>query len=246
MEHSEPKIIVIIPAYNEEETIGGVIEDVKKEMPGADIVVVNDGSTDSTPLIVREFAREKGVMLVSHPYNMGIGATMQTGFRYAGRKGYEIAVQVDADGQHPAIEIKKLVGPILRKEADAVVGSRFLGFGEYRPSWPRGIAIWIFSAVVSKIAGKTFTDPTSGFRAFAGDVIKFFSRLYPDDYPEAEALVLLHKKRFAIIEVPVRMAGRKGGRSSITGTRGAYYMVKVLLAIFVDLLKKIDTTEENP
>ncbi|MBI5561010.1 MAG: glycosyltransferase family 2 protein [Deltaproteobacteria bacterium] len=240
MEQPKSRVLVIIPAYNEEQTIGGVIADVKKEMPSAHILVVNDGSTDATARIVREFAGGGGVGLISHAYNLGIGATMQTGFRYALKKGYGIAVQVDADGQHPAGEIKKLVKPVEEKRADVAVGSRFLGLGEYRPSFSRGIAIGIFSSVVSLVLRKRFTDPTSGFRAAGGGAVRFLSGRYPDDYPEAEALVLLSRKGFAIMEVPVRMAGRKGGRSSITAGKGIYYMIKVLLAIFVDLLKKAD------
>ncbi len=236
MERKTPRVLVIIPAYNEEETIAGVIEDVRREMPRAGIVVVNDGSTDRTPRVVRQ----TGVELLEHPYNMGIGAAMQTGYKYAISRGFDIAVQVDADGQHRAGEIKRLIEPILDRNADVVVGSRFLGLGDYRPSFARGVAITIFSRIVSSILGARITDPSSGFRAAGRRAVWYLSRCYPDDYPEVEALVLLHKKGFAIMEVPVKMAERKGGRSSITAGRGVYYMVKVLLAIFVDLLKRVD------
>ncbi|MBI5467934.1 MAG: glycosyltransferase family 2 protein [Deltaproteobacteria bacterium] len=231
----DPKILIIIPAFNEQASIQGVLSAVKKHLPVADIVVVNDGSADSTALI----AEKEGVVVLNHPYNMGIGATMQTGYKYASRKGYEIAVQVDADGQHPADQIEKLIEPVVKGRADLVVGSRFLGAGEYKPSLARSAGISIFSNVVSAIIRERVTDTTSGFRAAGRRCIDFFAGHYPDDYPEVEALVLLHKKGFSIMEVPVRMSEREGGRSSITPIRSVYYMVKVLLAIFVDLLKKV-------
>lgn len=231
-----PMILVIIPAFNEASTIGAVIQDVRENMPEADIVVVNDGSWDSTVRI----AEETGVSVVSHPYNLGIGATMQTGYKYAKLKGYDIAVQVDGDGQHQASQIKYLVEPLLRNEADIVVGSRFLGKGAYRPSIARATGINLFSRLVSVIIREKVTDTTSGFRAASMRCIDFFSRVYPDDYPEVESLVLLHKKGFRIIEVPVEMSERTGGRSSITAAKSIYYMFKVLLAIFVDLLKRVE------
>jgi glycosyltransferase involved in cell wall biosynthesis len=232
----EKKIIVIIPAFNEADSIGGVISDVKREVPGADIVVVNDGSSDRTS----DIARSSGVVVLDLPYNMGIGATMQTGYRYAREKGYDVAVQCDADGQHPADQIEKIVEPVASDAADLVVGSRFLGEGEYRPSVARNAGMKVFSRVVSAIIREKVTDTTSGFRAAGRDCIKFFSAHYPDDYPEVEALVLLHKTHFSIMEVPVTMVERTGGRSSITPLRSVYYMIKVLLAIFVDLLKKTE------
>ncbi|MEE9614847.1 MAG: glycosyltransferase family 2 protein [Thermodesulfobacteriota bacterium] len=229
-----PTILVIIPAYNEEACIAGVIDAVREAASGADIIVVNDGSGDGTARI----AGDKGVPVLSHPFNMGIGATMQTGYRYAKLKGYDVAVQVDADGQHPADQINELVAPVVKGEADCVVGSRFLGQGDYRPSVARGAGMVVFSRVVSAIIGEKVTDTTSGFRAVGKRTIGFFSQSYPDDYPEVEALVLLHKRGLVITEVPVSMEKRAGGKSSITPAKSAYYMVKVLLAIFVDLLKK--------
>ncbi len=231
----DPRILIIIPAFNEQDSIRGVLASVKKHLPGAGIVVVNDGSVDSTA----EIARKEGVVVLNHPYNMGIGATVQTGYKYASRKGYDIAVQVDADGQHPADQIEKLIGPVKSGSADLVVGSRFLGTGDYRPSLARSAGISIFSHVVSAVIRERVTDTTSGFRAASRRCIDFFAYNYPDDYPEVEALVLLHKKGFSIMEVPVRMSEREGGRSSITPVKSVYYMIKVLLAIFVDLLKKV-------
>ncbi len=227
--------LIIIPAYNEEVTIGAVIKEIRTHIPDFDIVVVDDGSTDSTASV----ARSSGVTVLSLPFNMGIGTAVQTGYKYAQRKGYPVAVQFDADGQHIAEEVNSLIGPLLREESDFVVGSRFLSKGSYRVGWARGLGIRILSAVISSVLGSRITDPTSGFRAASRDVIEFFSRYYPDDYPEPESLVLLHKAGFRIQEVPVRMRQRTGGRSSITPLRAFYYMVKVLLAILIDLFKTV-------
>lgn len=230
------KILIIIPAFNEEATIGNVISSVKKEMPDADIVVVNDGSDDKTSQI----ARALGAVVIDLPYNLGIGAAMQTGYRFAKLMGYDIAVQVDADGQHPANQIKNLIKPIEDGKADVVIGSRFLGKGDYKPSFARLVGMTVFAKVVSFIIRNKVTDTTSGFRAVNKKVIDFFSSTYPDDYPEVEALVLLYKAGFSIMETPVIMDARHGGKSSITPFKGLYYMIKVLLAIFVDTLKRIE------
>ena len=228
------KTLIIVPAYNEEESLPGVIRDLRENIHFADILVVNDGSRDATA----RTAEEMGVAVVSLPFNLGIGGAMQAGYLYAEQGGYDIAVQFDGDGQHLAGEIGKLLRRLNEGSADLVVGSRFLKRGRYNASVFRKIGIWIFSAVLSRILGMPVTVSTSGFRAANRKVIKFFSRTYPDDYPEVEALVLLHKAKMRIAEVPVSMRERTGGRSSITPVRSAYYMIKVLLAIFIDLLKK--------
>jgi len=237
MDDLNTKVLVIIPAFNEEASIAGVISDVSQNMPQADILVVNDGSTDATASVATGAGN---VTVLTHIFNMGIGATMQTGYKYALRNGYEIAVQVDADGQHPADHIPLLIKPLTEKKAHMVVGSRFLAGGEYRPGIARGAGMALFSRVVSFIIREQVTDTTSGLRAADRECIAFFAAHYPDDYPEVEALVLLHKKGFSIMEVPVTMRERTGGRSSITPSRSVYYMIKVLLAIFVDLLKNPD------
>jgi len=234
MEDLKAKIIIIIPAFNEGGTIGDVITSIKSNAPYADIVVINDGSGDDTPQV----AEGHGVVVLSHPYNLGIGATMQTGYKYALRSGYNVAVQVDGDGQHPADQIRLIIEPVLKGQADIVVGSRFLGVGQYKPSIARQTGIKLFSRLVSMIIKEKVTDTTSGFRAAGLKCIGFFSDRYPDDYPEVESLVLLHKNGFSIMEVPVRMQERTAGHSSITPTKSLYYMIKVLLAIFVILIKK--------
>ncbi len=235
MKELKVRLLVIIPAFNEEASLGAVIASVRRHAPEADIVVVNDGSSDATA----DVAGRAGVTVLSHLYNMGIGATMQTGYKYAGRYGYDAAVQVDGDGQHPAESIRLLVDTLVKNGADLVVGSRFLGEGDYKPSFARSTGMAIFSRVVSAVIKVKVTDTTSGFRAAGKRCIDFFSARYPDDYPEVEALVLLHKKGFSIMEVPVTMSERASGRSSITPVKSVYYMVKVLLAIFVDLLKRV-------
>jgi glycosyltransferase involved in cell wall biosynthesis len=228
------KILIIVPAYNEEESLPGVIRDLKENHPFADVLVVNDGSRDATARI----ARENGVKTLDLLFNLGIGGAMQAGYRYAEQNGYELAVQFDGDGQHRAEEIKKLLQPLSAGEADIVIGSRFLLPGRYRAPVFRTFGIWVFSFVLSRILGAAVTDSTSGFRAANRRVIEFFARTYPDDYPEVEALVLLHKVNLRMIEVGVAMRERTGGRSSITAVRSLYYMIKVLLAIFIDLIKK--------
>lgn len=227
--------IIIIPAYNEEPNIGNVIEEINRNVSGFDIVVIDDGSIDSTA----EIARDCGATVISLPYNLGIGAAMQTGYKYAHRNGYEIAIQFDGDGQHRADQIETLLKPLLEGRTDLVVGSRFLSHGKYPASWARLAGIKILSAVVSLISGSRVTDPTSGFRAANRRTIDFFSKYYPDDYPEPETLVLLKKAGFRIVEVPVLMRERQGGASSITPLRALYYMVKVLLAVMIDTLKKV-------
>lgn len=236
MSSSKDKVLVIIPAYNEESSLAGVVAAIRRDKPNADILIVNDGSIDNTS----EVAGKLGVFVANLPYNMGIGAAMQTGYLYAERQGYDIAVQVDGDGQHPADQIARVVAPIREGRSDIVIGSRFLGEGDYVPSLARSIGIKTFSIMLSFFTGQKVSDPTSGFRAVNREVISFYSKCYPEDYPEVEAVVLLRKAGFNIMEVPVRMEARVWGKSSITYFHAFYYMIKVSLAVFVDLFKKVD------
>ncbi len=229
------KILVIVPAYNEEASLPGVVRDLREGVPAADVLVVNDGSRDATARV----ARKLGVMVLDLPFNLGIGGAVQAGFLYAERNAYDIAVQFDGDGQHLAGEINKLLGPLMAMQADLVVGSRFLTVGGYKAPVFRKLGIGIFSFVLSRILGMIVTDSTSGFRAANRRVIEFFAHTYPDDYPEVEALVLLHKAGLRMAEVAITMRERTGGKSSITPMRSIYYMTKVLMAIFIDLMKKV-------
>ncbi len=228
------KTLVIIPAYNEEKSLPGVIADLRTHLPDADVVVIDDGSRDATA----RTAGECGVPVLKLPFNLGIGGAMQTGYRYAARNGYETAIQFDGDGQHLAEEIGTLLKGFGSGNADLVVGSRFLLKTDYHAPFFRRIGIWIFSTVLSRIMGMPVTDTTSGFRAANSRVIRFFAEVYPEDYPEVESLVLLHRAGLRVAEVPVRMRARSGGVSSITPLRSVYYMVKVLLAVLIDLMKK--------
>lgn len=230
------KILIIVPAYNEAENIAYVINDIRKNFQQADILIVNDGSTDETARV----AEDLGVKVVTLPFNLGIGAAMQCGYIYAERRSYDIAIQFDGDRQHMADQISILIKPIIENAADIVVGSRFIEKGSYNLTFPRFIGIRIFAKLVSLLTGKRLTDTTSGFRAVNSSVIKFYRDNYPDDYPEVEALVLLHKARFRIAEVPVKMEERLGGKSSITPFQAFYYMVKVILAILIDIIKRIE------
>jgi glycosyltransferase involved in cell wall biosynthesis len=229
------KTLVIIPAYNEEESLPGVVRDLQTHCSTCDIVVVNDGSRDRTV----QTAKGLGVKVLDLPFNLGIGGAMQAGYRYALERGYDAAIQFDGDGQHCACEVNKLLEALERSEADLVIGSRFLLSGDYRAPVLRRAGMYVFSFVLSIILQSRVTDTTSGFRAANRKVIDFYARLYPDDYPEVEALVLLHKKGLRIAEVPVGMRERTGGTTSITAVRSVYYMVKVLLAVGIDLLKKV-------
>ena len=230
----EKKVLVIIPAYNEEGAVGKVVESVKTYLPGADALVVNDGSSDRTP----EKAEASGAIVLNLPFNLGIGGAMQSGYKYAFEKGYDVAVQVDGDGQHDPKEIPKLLKALEEKEVDMVIGSRFIGDSEFKSSMMRRVGISIFSKVISLIVRQKITDPTSGFRAANRKTIQLFTIHYPQDYPEPEALVLLHKSGHKMGEVPIMMSHRVAGESSITKLKSVYYMVKVLLAIFVDCFKK--------
>ena len=227
-------VLIIIPAYNEEVSIGKVIEGIRTYLPRADILIVNDGSKDLTS----KKARGYEATVLDLPFNLGIGGAMQAGYKYAFDNGYDIAIQVDADGQHDPRELPKLLHALAAKKVDMVIGSRFLGNSEFRSSMMRRIGISLFSTVISTIAKQKITDPTSGFRAANRKVIQLFASNYPQDYPEPEAVVLLHQCRLKMGEVPVEMSKRYSGESSITKIRSVYYVVKVLLAIFVDCFKK--------
>lgn len=229
------KILIIVPAFNEEASLPGVLRDLREQMPSADVLVVNDGSEDSTS----KTARDRGVKVVDLPFNLGIGGAVQTGYVYAAHQGYDVAVQFDGDGQHLGTEIKKLLKPLEEGIADIVIGSRFLAPGAYKAPLFRTLGIWIFSVVLSRILSTAVTDSTSGFRAANRKAIEFFAGRYPDDYPEVEALVLSHKAALRMTEVSVAMRERTAGKSSITPLRSVYYMTKVLMAIFIDLLKKV-------
>ncbi|MDA8234509.1 MAG: glycosyltransferase family 2 protein [Clostridia bacterium] len=229
MNYTRKKILIIIPAYQEEASIARVVNKIRTTLPFVDIVVINDGSTDRTSAN----AKATGVAVVDLPFNLGIGGAMQTGYRYAERNGYEIAVQIDADGQHNPGDLTKLLAVMEQEDMDMVIGSRFVESSGYRPSLSRAAGITLLSWLVSMVTGKTITDTTSGYRAVNRKVIKLFARDYPTDYPEVEVLILLHKHRLRVKEVPVIMNYRETGASSITPLKSIYYMIKVILSVLI-------------
>jgi glycosyltransferase involved in cell wall biosynthesis len=232
----ELRRVAIVPALNEAENIGRVIDELRAFDPGLDIVVVDDGSLDGTA----QAAAAMGARVLRLPFNLGIGGAVQTGFRFAFENGYDIAVRVDGDGQHDPAQLDRVLAPVLNGEADIVVGSRFAATGAsgYRSSRTRRIGILLLAWVVSRIVGQRVTDTTSGFQALNREGIALFARDYPHDYPEVEATVMVFRHRLRLTEVPVEMRERAAGSSSITALRSIYYMVKVLLAIFVGLFRR--------
>ena len=226
--------IAIVPAYNEERNVGRVLDELRALDPGLDVVVVSDGSTDRTA----EVAASRGAHVIRLPFNLGIGGAVQTGFRHAWEERYELAVRLDGDGQHDPGELRALVAPVVAGEADLAVGSRFVSGGGYRSSAARRIGIRILARVVSTIARQRLTDTTSGFQACNRRAIAVYAADLPHDYPEVEGMVMAIKHRIRLVEVPVTMREREHGRSSIGALASIYYMVKILLALFVDLFRR--------
>lgn len=231
--NSFPKTLVIIPALNEADSIVNVIASIRQHVPWSDIAVLNDGSTDATG----EIAKAEGALVLHMPYRIGIGASVQTGYMFAAHYGYEIVVRVDGDGQHPIEDIPRLLDGLEQQQVDLIIGSRYIEDRGYSGSMARRAGSLILANLISAITGKRFTDPTSGFTAANRRTIKLCAQVYPHDYPEPEALVILHRAGVRICEIPVAMKPRQGGRSSITTLRSGYYMVKVILAILIGLLR---------
>ena len=236
------RTVAVVPAYDEEGAIAGVVEGIRAFDPSIDVVVVDDGSTDSTAAV----AVSAGAAVVRLPFNLGIGGAVQTGFRYALEHGYEVAVRLDGDGQHDPAELPKLLAPLERGEADVVTGSRFQDTeDEYRPPLARRLGITWFATLVSLLARQRVTDTTSGFQALNERGIALFARDYPSDYPEVEATVLVLKHRLRLVEVPVRMLEREHGTSSITLVRSVYYAIKVTLALLVAMGRRYAVPSEG-
>jgi glycosyltransferase involved in cell wall biosynthesis len=233
--------VAIVPALNEGQTVARVIEEIRAVDPGFEILVVDDGSTDGT----QAEAERAGALVVRLPYNVGIGGAVQTGYQYARDHGFQVAVQIDGDGQHDPGELARLLEPIGADRADMVIGSRFLEAGPYRAPFARRLGIRLLASAVSLIVRQRMTDPTSGFRAVNRRGIVLFAADYPHDYPEAEANVLASRHRLRIVEVPVAMRTRSAGRSSITVLRSLYYMIKVMLALFISVFRRYPAPAEE-
>lgn len=223
--------LVIVPAFNERDAIAEVVEELRCHVPELDVVVVDDGSSDGTAGCVPPPA-----IVLRLPFNLGIGAAVQTGYRYAAQHGYDLAVQVDADGQHPPQEVGKLLSR-LAQGADLVVGSRFLGPGSYPQSAGRMAAIRWLRLCIRLLCGLRIADGTSGFRAANRRVIEAFAHWYPDDYPEPEVVLLLHRAGYRVGEVAVHMRPRVTGRTSIPPLRGPFYVLKVSVALVLDMFR---------
>lgn len=228
-------ILIIIPAYNEAKSIKGVVGAIKKSIPAADILVVNDCSKDDTVETVKGL---DGVNLIDLPINLGIGGAMQTGYIYAYENDYDYAMQIDGDGQHEPAEAKKLIEEISKKKVDMVIGSRFLEKTEYQQTFFRRLGINIFEYLTRALIRQKITDSTSGFRIVNKRVIQKFSEYYPTDYPEVEVLVYLSNAGFKFKEVSVKMTNREHGSSSITTIKSAYYMVKVIYSMLISKMRK--------
>jgi glycosyltransferase involved in cell wall biosynthesis len=233
--------VVIVPAHNEEASVASVVAEVRAGDPQLEVVVVDDGSTDQTGSV----AEAAGAVVLKLPFNVGIGGAVQTGYQYARDNGFDVAIQVDGDGQHDPTEIGRLLEPIRDGRADMVVGSRFATGGGYRGTRLRRIGIHIFAAVVSLLVRARVTDTTSGFRAVNREAISLFASDYPQDYPEVESTVLLVRHGLRMVEVPVQMRVRETGASSITTLRAGYYMIKVLLALFIGLFRRYPPSQEE-
>ncbi len=227
--------LVIIPAFNEGAHIAEVLADAKKALPETDILVVNDGSTDLTSQI----ARNAGAMVLDMPFNIGYGGALQTGFRFAAERAYDYVITMDGDGQHDPFSAKHLIEAMDHFGADVVIGSRFLG-GNYRMPLSRRIGVWLFSFIARLYTGTRFTDPTSGFQFLSRKVFSYLSEgnNYPLDYPDVNILLAMHKKKFRVVEAPVAMREKPGGKSMHGGVKPFWYVVRMFLAILMVFVRK--------
>lgn len=228
------KSIVIIPAYNEEKSIVKTVQDIRENAPEFDYVIINDCSTDQTLSICREHA----LHVLNLPINLGIGGAVQTGFVYACKYGYDFAVQFDGDGQHDACYLTKMRDYMIKHQADMLIGSRFIEKEGFQSTGLRRFGIRYFSALIRILTGRKITDPTSGMRMINRDVLSIYSESYPKDYPEPESVVAIINRGKKVMEYPVIMRERMEGTSSISPLKSVYYMIKVSLAIFLEMLRK--------
>lgn len=229
------RTLVFIPAWNEEASVAAVIGDVRKHLPKADVLVVNDGSTDATAARVRE----TGALVASLPFNQGLGAALQTGYLYALREGYDFCAHLDADGQHPAEEVARLLEEVVADRADLVIGSRYVdphseSIGdEYKPTLSRRIGTSVFRFFLTLATRQRFTDTTSGMRAANRKVMRLFSANYSPDFAEIESLQLAVREGLRVEELSVRMLERAGGSSFLTPLRSAFFIFKGLVVLLV-------------
>lgn len=237
---SRPSVLVIMPAWNEEEAIGATIADLRAKAPWVDLVVINDGSKDSTARV----ARQAGAFVIDLPYNMGVGAAMRTGYRYARRMDYDIAMQMDSDGQHPPEFIDTLIEGLSR--ADIVIGSRFAASDSYKVRGPRKWAMSLLSFLFTRISGEKFTDVTSGFRAVNRRGIQQYCEFFPAEYlgDTIDSTVMAIRSGCKVIQVPVEMRERQGGTPSSGPLKSAIYLVRSFFAFGISMTRK-KTAEEG-
>lgn len=228
-------MLAVIPALNEEETVGGVVRSVA-DLLGADVVVIDDGSSDATVRV----AREAGAMVLSHPFNLGVGAALRTGFRFAASRDYDAVVQVDADGQHEVTDAKRLLEEVLQHGTDLAVGSRFASEAGYKVSAGRRATMRLLSRYLSRYVGVTLTDTTSGFRAFSRRAVGEFATSYPSAYlsDTVEALLLAKDWGFQVRELPVQMHDRQGGVPSANSIRSAFHLTRLFMVIALHRVRR--------
>jgi glycosyltransferase involved in cell wall biosynthesis len=230
---SPDSLMILIPAFNEAGAIGDVVEEVRKVVPNAPVLVVDDASKDATC----DRASEAGAEVLRLPYHLGLGGCVQAGYKLAYELGYHYVIRVDGDGQHDPRYVADLFKVLRTTGCHMVIGSRFYQSNGAHTSAVRAIGIWVFRLVLRPILGHPVRDPTSGFVGVNREALQVFSKSFPLEYPEIEALVVLQRRRFRFQEVPVRMRPRKAGRSSITAVKSLYYIIHVLLGVFVNILK---------
>ena len=227
------RLLVLIPAFNEQGAVGGVVSEVRQVMPGVPVLVVDDCSIDETIAA----ARAAGAEVLPLPAHLGLGGCVQAGYRLAFELGYDYVIRVDGDGQHDPRYIPKIFETLKRENCEMVIGSRFAAGNGQHSGFLRRLGILFFRFMLRPILGRPVRDPTSGFVGVNRTALGLFSRSFPLEYPEIEALVVLQRKRFRFVEVPVQMRPRRAGRSTITPLRSLYYPVHVLLGVFVNILK---------
>lgn len=236
------RVLAVVPAWNEEGSVGRVVQELQAVTPPVDVLVVDDGSGDGTALA----ARAAGALVCRLPYNLGVGGAMRAGYRYALRHGYDVVVQVDADGQHDPAYLPVLVQGL--DGADVVVGARFAGEGDYPVRGPRKWAMGLLAVVLSRLAGQRLSDVTSGFRAANRRAIAVFAAHYPAEYlgDTVESLVIALRTGCRVTQVPVAMHRRAGGRASQSPLRASLYLVRAVVALSLALVRSWPTTLETP
>jgi glycosyltransferase involved in cell wall biosynthesis len=233
--HPDPaRILVVVPALDEVESLPSTLARLRAEAPGYPVLVVDDGSRDRTS----DVAREHGVAVVRHPFNLGVGAALQTGFRYAVERGFDVAVQLDADGQHDPRDLAALVAPVIEGRCDVAIGSRYVTATGYRTPFARRIGMLVFSGLVRLAVGKRIADTTSGFRAYGRRAMEVCQYDFPRDFPDAPLLIMLARRGFRLLEVPVQMHERERGESFYTLGKSLYYPYKNLLASLMAWLQR--------